>query len=82
MVLAVGHETNFSTFARRVGSLALVFSTGLTADATGTGADFKGPIGLQLYSLRAQFNKDVPGHARRSKKHGHQIRGTGQHLQR
>ena len=27
----------------------------------GTGKDFKGPIGLQLYSLREQFKKDVPG---------------------
>ena len=27
---------------------------------TGIGASFKGPIGLQLYSLRAQFAKDVP----------------------
>jgi len=27
----------------------------------GTGRSFKGPIGLQLYSLRAQFAKDVPG---------------------
>jgi sugar phosphate isomerase/epimerase len=27
----------------------------------GTGASFKGPIGLQLYSLRADFAKDVPG---------------------
>jgi sugar phosphate isomerase/epimerase len=27
----------------------------------GTGSAFKGPIGLQLYSLRDQFNKDVPG---------------------
>jgi sugar phosphate isomerase/epimerase len=26
----------------------------------GTGASFKGPIGLQLYSLRDQFAKDVP----------------------
>src|SRR5436309_3118339 len=25
------------------------------------GSSFKGPIGLQLYSLRAQFDKDVPG---------------------
>ena len=23
--------------------------------------DFKGPVGLQLYSLREQFKKDVPG---------------------
>jgi sugar phosphate isomerase/epimerase/acetyl esterase/lipase len=27
---------------------------------TGTGANFKGPIGVQLYSLRDQFAKDVP----------------------
>ena len=33
-------------------------SFGATA---GTGPSFKGPIGLQLYSLRAQFSKDVPG---------------------
>jgi sugar phosphate isomerase/epimerase len=32
---------------------------GLLKQATGTGESFKGPIGLQLYSLRAQFAKDV-----------------------
>src|SRR5687767_15935990 len=26
-----------------------------------TGPSFKGPVGLQLYSLRDQFKKDVPG---------------------
>lgn len=31
------------------------------AAQTGTGPSFKGPIGLQLYSLREQFKKDVPG---------------------
>jgi sugar phosphate isomerase/epimerase len=31
------------------------------AASTGIGPDFKGPIGLQLYSLRDQFKKDVPG---------------------
>jgi len=32
------------------------------ADApAGTGASFKGPLGLQLYSLRDQFKTDVPG---------------------
>lgn len=34
------------------------------ADATakpGVGSSFKGPLGLQLYSLRADFAKDVPG---------------------
>ncbi|MBN8248291.1 MAG: hypothetical protein J0L84_12725 [Verrucomicrobia bacterium] len=28
--------------------------------AVGTGPSFKGPVGLQLYSLRAQFTKSVP----------------------
>ena len=36
-------------------------STGGTGKSVGTGRDFKGPIGLQLYSLRAKFAKDVPG---------------------
>jgi len=31
------------------------------AAKAGIGPSFKGPIGLQLYSLRAQFAKDVPG---------------------
>lgn len=37
--------------------------TGLTAQgaSAGIGPSFKGPVGLQLYSLRAQFAKDVPG---------------------
>jgi sugar phosphate isomerase/epimerase/acetyl esterase/lipase len=33
---------------------------GVLKQATGMGASFKGPVGLQLYSLRAQFAKDVP----------------------
>jgi sugar phosphate isomerase/epimerase len=32
----------------------------LNQQPTGTGASFKGPIGLQLYSLREQFATDVP----------------------
>src|SRR6185437_15335609 len=28
--------------------------------STGVGASFKGPVGLQLYSLRDQFAKNVP----------------------
>src|ERR1035438_363796 len=35
-------------------------SAAFAADA-GIGPSFKGRIGLQLYSLRAQFPKDVPG---------------------
>lgn len=40
-----------------------VLSAGLSASAAsvGTGPSFKGPVGLQLYSLREQFQKDVPG---------------------
>jgi len=34
---------------------------GVSAAPAGVGKDFKGPIGLQLYSLREQFKKDVPG---------------------
>jgi sugar phosphate isomerase/epimerase len=33
----------------------------VAADSSDTKGSFKGPIGLQLYSLRAQFAKDVPG---------------------
>jgi sugar phosphate isomerase/epimerase len=45
---------------------AAVFLTGCASTESagggvGTGASFKGPIGLQLYSLRNQFSKDVPG---------------------
>jgi sugar phosphate isomerase/epimerase len=36
----------------------------------GIGPSFKGPIGLQLYSLRAQFGKDVPGTIAKVKKFG------------
>lgn len=32
-----------------------------SAALPGTGPSFKGPVGLQLYSLREQFKKDVPG---------------------
>lgn len=31
------------------------------AASVGTGPSFKGPVGLQLYSLREQFSKDIPG---------------------
>ncbi|MEO6246948.1 MAG: sugar phosphate isomerase/epimerase [Opitutaceae bacterium] len=35
--------------------LPLAFAAGAIAADVGTGASFKGPVGLQLYSLRAQF---------------------------
>lgn len=40
------------------------------AGKTGTGASFKGPAGLQLYSLRDEFKKDVPGTMARVKDYG------------
>lgn len=41
---------------------SLLFISGCTTTSSvGTGSSFKGPIGLQLYSLRADFAKDVPG---------------------
>src|SRR6187401_3544192 len=45
-------------------ALSLVaFAPALAADvASGNkSSGFEGPLGLQLYSLRAQFAKDVPG---------------------
>jgi sugar phosphate isomerase/epimerase/acetyl esterase/lipase len=33
---------------------------GMLKPATGLGASFKGPVGLELYSLRNQFARDVP----------------------
>src|SRR5215831_1811344 len=43
-------------------SLSLILLSSLLAFGApaGTGADFKGPVGLQLYSLRDQFKKNVP----------------------
>ncbi len=48
-----------------LGCIALTCATKVaTADqssSSGNGPGFKGPLGLQLYSLREQFKKDVPG---------------------
>jgi sugar phosphate isomerase/epimerase len=42
-------------------ALACCTVSGASGAATGIGPSFKGPVGLQLYSLRDQFAKDVPG---------------------
>jgi sugar phosphate isomerase/epimerase len=42
-------------------SAAAVISMAAMAGGVGTGPSFKGPIGLQLYSLRDQFPKDITG---------------------
>ncbi len=47
-----------------IGLAVAALSLGLAQAAeksVGTGPSFKGPVGLQLYSLRAAFAKDVPG---------------------
>jgi sugar phosphate isomerase/epimerase len=36
----------------------------------GTGRDFKGPVGLQLYSLRAEFTRNVPATLEKVKSYG------------
>src|ERR1700748_1582713 len=41
--------------------MGMAFSNSSKAEDAGIGSSFKGPIGLQLYSLREQFAKDVPG---------------------
>jgi sugar phosphate isomerase/epimerase len=47
-----------------------LLSIGAAVAGPGTGPSFKGPIGLQLYSLREQFKKDVPGTLDEVKKWG------------
>jgi len=55
-------------------SLALTSLTVSAAEAlsarVGIGPSFKGPIGLQLYSLRADFAKDVPGTLQKVRRFG------------
>jgi sugar phosphate isomerase/epimerase len=55
-------------------ALALPVNTTAKADKSmaGIGPSFKGPLGLQLYSLRDQFAKDVPGTLDRVKALGFQ----------
>ena len=58
-------------------SLPLLCSAALTAFAAekdaGTGSSFKGPIGLQLYSLRGEFIRNVPGTVEKVKGYGFKI---------
>jgi sugar phosphate isomerase/epimerase len=43
------------------------------AKAVGTSRQFKGPVGLQLYSLRDEFKKDVPGTLDRVQGYGFRV---------
>jgi sugar phosphate isomerase/epimerase len=50
--------------ALMIGAAVAALSFGLVNAAekpVGVGPKFKGPVGLQLYSLRGSFDKDVPG---------------------
>jgi len=47
-----------------------LFSVTANAGPAGTGDSFKGPLGLQLYSLRDQFAQDVPGTMAKVKEFG------------
>jgi sugar phosphate isomerase/epimerase len=49
-----------STFLRSTIVFVLFATVAVRAAAPGAGPGFQGPIGLQLYSLRAQFKQDVP----------------------
>jgi sugar phosphate isomerase/epimerase len=56
-------KTNSPLFIYRLGLpvLPVLAALPLLADPAGTGPSFKGPLGLQLYSLREQFKRDVTG---------------------
>ncbi len=55
-------KMNLHPFRSCIGLLGVMLAAASSQAApAGIGPSFKGPIGLQLYSLRAQFNKDVPG---------------------
>ena len=56
-----------------VALLALSSFGSAVGQGVGTGKSFKGPIGLQLYSLRNEFAKDVPGTITTVKGFGFQI---------
>src|SRR4029079_14735508 len=42
-------------------TLSALFANPSKERSAGIGPSFKGPVGLQLYSLRDQFKKDVAG---------------------
>src|ERR1051325_3552662 len=56
------HSTLFAFVCAAALALTLLFGcANPMSKSAGTGSSFKGPIGLQLYSLRGDFAKDVPG---------------------
>ena len=57
-------SSQFQTSMKRIlalaSLLALLAGCSTQSHGVGTGASFRGPVGLQLYSLRAQFTRSVP----------------------
>ena len=75
-----------STFVSALTALALIAGAGQAAQAAnesaGIGKSFKGPVGLQLYSLRGDFTaKGVPATARQVAAYADQECGTLHDLQ-
>jgi sugar phosphate isomerase/epimerase len=54
-------KMNFRLLFSGICLLSFALPVTRVSAATGIGKSFKGPIGLQLYSLREQFKKSVPG---------------------
>jgi sugar phosphate isomerase/epimerase len=54
-------NSSFLVSVVATGAFFVLGATQAAAAPRGIGPSFKGPIGLQLYSLREQFAKDVPG---------------------
>src|SRR5918996_1175307 len=53
--------------------LVLMAATSFAADSVGTGPSFKGPVGLQLYSLRGEFTRNVPATMEKVRDYGFKI---------
>jgi sugar phosphate isomerase/epimerase len=54
-------QKSFCSLSLFLAGFCLASGTAAFAADAGIGSSFKGPIGLQLYSLRDQFKTDVPG---------------------
>jgi sugar phosphate isomerase/epimerase len=54
-------QKSLSSLSLLLAGFCLASDTAAFAAEAGIGSSFKGPLGLQLYSLRDQFKTDVPG---------------------
>jgi sugar phosphate isomerase/epimerase len=61
---------NFASIVCALAAGALVSLQAAEKKEVGVGPSFKGPVGLQLYSLRGAFAKDVPGTLDKVKAYG------------